>query len=554
MAVKLADTLKPMADFPVAMAEDINILKKNGVERSLQKMYESGELGGEGTGLPKPTGSDKVLLTKENTETSELEWQQVDKTEIVEVDNEMSETSENPVQNKVVNKAIIDNVFPKVENPSTYFSADTRRTGCFIYTGEDTEWVYNNMGSSSTQSTQSTVNLIKNNLYCISERKTIGTSSGSQLHCYSVLNMASNSDSLKIMYDYGTIKDKYNFKNCSSVVDLYNSIGGCLISVQNISDVFPETNGVIILTYANSYKATIYSTPVYTINMWFISTTGKMYICNDNSSTVSWNDSPYYIKPTEGISKTDLASDIQTSLGKADTSLQSETSLSKGTTSGSGNAVTDISVSGHKITLTKGTTFLTSHQDISGKVDKVSGKGLSTNDFTNTDKASITYYGTCSTSRATNAKVVDCANFALAIGVKIVVKFTDTAGSAPTSGNITLNVNSTGAKNVYQKDNTQMTYANSAEFRANKYCEFVYDGTNFIWLNYNSNTTYTTITQSEITAGTSTSTRVVTPKLLADNYLNKAGGTMTGALNAQNGLRVATSTPSTLADGDIWIG
>lgn len=50
--------------------------------------------------------------------------------------------------------------------------------------------------------------------------------------------------------------------------------------------------------------------------------------------------------------------------------VTSETSLSKGTTSGSGNAVTDISVSGHKITLTKDTTFLTSHQDISGKQDK----------------------------------------------------------------------------------------------------------------------------------------------------------------------------------------
>lgn len=66
--------------------------------------------------------------------------------------------------------------------------------------------------------------------------------------------------------------------------------------------------------------------------------------------------------------------------------ITSETQLSKGTTSGSGNAVTDISVSNHKITLTKGSTFLTQHQDISGKVDKVSGKGLSTNDYTTTEK------------------------------------------------------------------------------------------------------------------------------------------------------------------------
>ena len=46
-------------------------------------------------------------------------------------------------------------------------------------------------------------------------------------------------------------------------------------------------------------------------------------------------------------------------------------SLSKGTTNGSGNAVTDIAVSGHTVTLTKGATFLTQHQDISGKQDKI---------------------------------------------------------------------------------------------------------------------------------------------------------------------------------------
>ena len=38
------------------------------------------------------------------------------------------------------------------------------------------------------------------------------------------------------------------------------------------------------------------------------------------------------------------------------TVLTSETSLSKGTTSGSGNVVTDLSVSGHTVTLTKGAT------------------------------------------------------------------------------------------------------------------------------------------------------------------------------------------------------
>lgn len=144
-------------------------------------------------------------------------------------------------------------------------------------------------------------------------------------------------------------------------------------------------------------------------------------------STVSgWGftkNSGTYSKPSGGIPASDLASAVQTSLGKADTALQSftetdpvfsasaaagitasditnwnsktsntgtltgvkvngsnatvtsgvadigtvitsETQLSKGTTTGSGNAVTDISVSNHQITLTKGSTFLTSHQSI----------------------------------------------------------------------------------------------------------------------------------------------------------------------------------------------
>lgn len=46
------------------------------------------------------------------------------------------------------------------------------------------------------------------------------------------------------------------------------------------------------------------------------------------------------------------------------TVITSETQLSKGTTTGSGNAVTDISVSNHQITLTKGSTFLMEHQSL----------------------------------------------------------------------------------------------------------------------------------------------------------------------------------------------
>jgi len=57
-----------------------------------------------------------------------------------------------------------------------------------------------------------------------------------------------------------------------------------------------------------------------------------------------------------------------------------------------------------------------------------------------------TLYGTCDTAAATAAKVVTCANFTtLMTGITIHVKFTySNTNAAPT-----LNVNSTGAKNIY---------------------------------------------------------------------------------------------------------
>ena len=74
-----------------------------------------------------------------------------------------------------------------------------------------------------------------------------------------------------------------------------------------------------------------------------------------------WNGK--YSKPTDGIPKTDLESAVQTSLGKAETALQSVPS-----------------------------TYRTaSEQDTidSSKVDKVTGKGLSSNDYTDAAKAKV---------------------------------------------------------------------------------------------------------------------------------------------------------------------
>lgn len=74
-----------------------------------------------------------------------------------------------------------------------------------------------------------------------------------------------------------------------------------------------------------------------------------------------WNGK--YTKPTGGIPKADLAAAVQTSLGKADTALQSVPSTYR-----TASAQDDID---------------------SGKVDKVTGKGLSTNDYTTAAKAKV---------------------------------------------------------------------------------------------------------------------------------------------------------------------
>ena len=72
-----------------------------------------------------------------------------------------------------------------------------------------------------------------------------------------------------------------------------------------------------------------------------------------------------YSKPAGGIPKADLAAAVQTSLGKADTALQYHQSLTAYRTAAAQDEID------------------------SGKVDKVDGKGLSTNDYTAAAKAKV---------------------------------------------------------------------------------------------------------------------------------------------------------------------
>ena len=85
-----------------------------------------------------------------------------------------------------------------------------------------------------------------------------------------------------------------------------------------------------------------------------------------------------YSKPAGGIPKADLASAVQTSLGKADTALQEHQSLAAYRTAAAQDTID------------------------SGKVDKVTGKGLTSNDYTDAAKAKVDALAPVATSGSYN--------------------------------------------------------------------------------------------------------------------------------------------------------
>ena len=238
------------------------------------------------------------------------------------------------------------------------------------------------------------------------------------------------------------------------------------------------------------------------------------------------------------------------------TALTSETSLTKGTTSGSGNVVTDLTVSGHQITLTKGITALTAHPSISmgtngtttsapafgGTFTAISGitkdsNGHVTAYTTKTvtvpsivNAANGFGYGTCTTAAATVAKVATLSSYTLKTNGVVAIRFTyDVPASA------TLNINSTGAKAIY--------YNNAAivvgVIKAGDTATFVYNGSYYMLLSVD-----------KATITTSGSGNVVTGITATGNKLTVTKGT---AVTSETSLSKATTTGSGNVVTDITV-
>lgn len=124
-----------------------------------------------------------------------------------------------------------------------------------------------------------------------------------------------------------------------------------------------------------------------------------------------------------------------------------------------------------------------------------------------------TPYGTCSTAAGTAAKTVtvDSDSFTLTTGACVRVKFTNSNSVASP----TLNVNGTGAKAIKRYGTTAVSTSAGSSWNAGSVIDLTYDGTNWVMHNF-LNTTYSAMTSAEATAGTGTSSRVITPARLKE--------------------------------------
>lgn len=142
------------------------------------------------------------------------------------------------------------------------------------------------------------------------------------------------------------------------------------------------------------------------------------------------------------------------------------------------------------------------------------------------------FVGTCTTAADVAAKVATVegvSDFELNKGVIVCIKFTySNTFSATEDDRITLNVNNTGAKPIYYNISNANTGTNTTAYGyANMYFTYMYDGTNWVWINcgVDANTSYKAGTNAQLVAGTSTSSRIWSPAVLHD-YISEKADTM----------------------------
>lgn len=134
----------------------------------------------------------------------------------------------------------------------------------------------------------------------------------------------------------------------------------------------------------------------------------------------------------------------------------------------------------------------------------------------------LTFVGVCESAKNEQHKEATVDNgFKLEKGVRVAIKYSQSnTFNATVSNPVTLNVNNTGAKNIYYNNSATPTGANTTAFGyANRYTSYTYDGTYWVWdgASYDNGTNYVTMSVEELTTGTANSNRV-----LRADYLHQA--------------------------------
>jgi hypothetical protein len=147
-----------------------------------------------------------------------------------------------------------------------------------------------------------------------------------------------------------------------------------------------------------------------------------------------------------------------------------------------------------------------------------------------------TLYGTCDTAAGTAAKVATLADFdELITGVTVHIKFT----YSNTASNPTLNINSTGAKNIYRYGTTAPSTSAKTSWQAGSVISFTYDGSYWQMNGWLNDDTDTNNYNTNLTAADSTNANVYN-LLLSNNTATTAESNVSP--RKANGLTYKQST------------
>lgn len=164
---------------------------------------------------------------------------------------------------------------------------------------------------------------------------------------------------------------------------------------------------------------------------------------------------------------------------------------------------------------------------------------------------------TCSTARNATAKVATLANFVLKPGVTIAVKFTNTTTTNPSSGNLTLNVNNTGAKTIaYTRNGTigVLTYAMAGAFYNNLAHVFTYNGTYWVCLSYNVDSNTWTPFKGATASANGIAGYIPAPTKGNQDKFFRADGTWATPSTGSGTISYSATEPPALENNMTWIG